>query len=243
MSVKEPPLEQLLGDLAVWPAPSQPTRHPYGSDPAQHADLWQPAGEARGLVVLLHGGFWRAKYDKAYMNAAAISLTDAGWAVWNVEYRRVGAGGGWPTTFDDVRSARAAAPPAPRVAAVGHSAGGHLALLLAAHGLVDTAVGLGSVCDLQAAVTDRLGDGAAVAFMGSAEPTAWRDADPRALAPPPVPVTLIHGVDDDTVPVAHARAYNDSAGGRSTLVELPCGHFEPVDPRSAAWPHVIEALG
>lgn len=179
------------------------------------------------------------------MDAFAVALTEAGWATWNVEYRRVGAGGGWPQTFDDVAAACAAAPPAERVVAIGHSAGGHLVLLLAARGLVDAAVALGAVCDLHAAVRDRLGNGAALDFMGSSPdeaPGDWEAADPQRHLPPPVPVTLVHGVDDETVPIAQARAYDAAAGGRSTLVELPCGHFEPIDPGSEAWPSVLEAL-
>jgi len=195
--------------------------------------------------VVLHGGFWRARYGREIMDGFAAALTEAGWASWNVEYRRVGAGGGWPQTFDDVAAARAAAPTAERVVAIGHSAGGHLALLLAARGLVDGAVALGAVCDLHAAARERLGDGAALAFMGSTPeeaPGDWESADPRRHVPPPVPVALVHGVDDDTVPIAHARGYHAAAGDRSTLTELACGHFEPIDPRSEAWPHVLAAL-
>ena len=179
------------------------------------------------------------------MDGFAEALTEAGWATWNVEYRRVGAGGGWPQTFDDVAAARAAAPAAERVVAVGHSAGGHLALLLATRGLVDAAVALGAVCDLPGAAAERLGNGAALDFMGSSPdeaPEAWAAADPLGQAPPPVPVALVHGVDDGTVPVAQARAYHAAAGGRSSLTELACGHFEPIDPRSEAWPYVLEAL-
>jgi acetyl esterase/lipase len=237
-------LEQRLGALADWAAArSLPvTTHAYGPEPDQHADLRLPSGEARGLAVVLHGGFWRVKYGKGIMDAFAIALTDAGWATWNVEYRRVGRGGGWPQTFDDVAAARAAAPPAERVVAIGHSAGGHLALLLASRGLVDAAVALGAVCDLRGAAADRLGDGATLAFMGSSPAEAWAEADPLAQAPPPVAVALVHGVDDETVPVAQARTYHAAAGDHSTLSELECGHFEPIDPRSEAWPHVLEAL-
>ena len=194
---------------------------------------------------MIHGGFWRATYGKETMHAVSTALTEAGWATWNVEYRRVGAGGGWPQTFDDVVAARAAAPPAEPVVAIGHSAGGHLALLLASRGLVDGAVALGAVCDLRAAARDQLGHGAALALMGT-QPgeaaEAWQRADPLGQAPPPVPVVVVHGVDDDTVPVSQARDYRRAAGERCTLVELDCGHFEPIDPRSAVWPQVLDAL-
>lgn len=242
MVAEETPLEQLLDELAGWAAAHAlpVTTRAYGAHPDQHADLRLPPGEARGLAVILHGGFWRAAYGKEIMDAAAIALTGEGWATWNVEYRRVGSGGGWPETFADVTAARAAAPDHRRVVAIGHSAGGHLALLLASRGLVDAAVALGAVCDLRGAADAGLGNGAALAFMGSSDD--WTQADPLTQAPPSVPVALVHGVDDDTVPVAQARAYRAAAGDRATLTELPCGHFEPIDPRSAAWPHVVEAL-
>src|SRR5579862_1360670 len=107
MMTEETPLEQLLDELADWAATNAipVTTQAYGREPDQHADLRLPPGDARGLVILLHGGFWRAAYGKDIMDSAAIALTREGWAVWNVEYRRVGAGGGWPTTFDDVAAA------------------------------------------------------------------------------------------------------------------------------------------
>ena len=194
---------------------------------------------------MIHGGFWRAKFGRQIMDAVACALTDAGWATWNVEYRRVGAGGGYPETIDDVISARAAAPAASRVVAIGHSAGGHLALCLAARGLVDAAVSLGGVCDLHAAAAERLGDGAALDFMGSRPedaPSAWDDADPSRRLPGSVPVTLVHGRGDDIVPISQSRAYRAAAGESCTLLELDCGHFEVVDPRSRAWPEIVAAL-
>ena len=237
-------LEQLFADLGDWagehtvPVATQA----YGADRDQHADIRTVEG-AHGVALVLHGGFWRAAYGKEIMDAASIALAGAGWTTWNVEYRRVGAGGGWPRTFDDVAAAAGAAAAAhDRVAAIGHSAGGHLALVLASQALVDCAVALGAVCDLHAAAADRLGDGAVLAFMAGTSEEAWADADPLRRAPPPVPVALVHGVDDDTVPISQARAYRDAAAGRATLVELDCGHFEPIDPRSDAWPHVVRAL-
>lgn len=108
----------------------------YGSDPSQHADLYLPAGNRRpGTVVLIHGGFWRARFGLEVIEDVARDLTSRGWAVWNIEYRRVGGGGGWPETLLDVAAAidylAVVSVDLPldlsRVVAIGHSAGGHLA--------------------------------------------------------------------------------------------------------------------
>ena len=112
----------------------------YGDLPDQVVDLTFPTTRAATaplppLVVLLHGGFWRVAYDRLHVRVVADALTALGYAVANVEYRRVGGGGGWPSTFDDVARAVDAVEEAlagrvdlDAVAYVGHSAGGHLAL-------------------------------------------------------------------------------------------------------------------
>jgi len=108
----------------------------YGTHPDQVVDLTYPEGVTRPpLVVLLHGGFWRVAYDRVHVRVVADALTAQGFAVANVEYRRVGGGGGWPSTFTDVADAVDAVQLAladrvdlGAVAYVGHSAGGHLAL-------------------------------------------------------------------------------------------------------------------
>jgi len=121
------------------------TRHAYGPLPDQHATL-RGAGPT---VVVLHGGFWRARYRAPLMDPLCDALAALGFASWNVEYRRVGAGGGYPETLEDVAAACRAAPDP--VLALGHSAGGHLALWAAAEGLVPAAVSLAGVCDLAGA--------------------------------------------------------------------------------------------
>ena len=172
------------------------------------------------------------------------ALADVGFATWNLEYRRVGAGGGYPATLDDVAAACRALTRGGAVA-VGHSAGGHLALWLASEGLIGGAVALGAVCDLGAAARDRLGNGAALDLMGAARDEDWLRADPIRRLPTGRPTVLVHGTRDDTVPVEQACTYAaaaHAAGDRCELVELDCGHFEPIDPRSSAWPHVVAAL-
>src|ERR1700677_1310495 len=102
----------------------------YGAEPEQFGELWLPAAPATGTVVVVHGGFWRARYDLSLGRPLAADLAARGYAAWNLEYRRSGGGGGWPTTFEDVAAGidlLAALPvETSRVVAVGHSAGGHL---------------------------------------------------------------------------------------------------------------------
>ncbi|MGA8256664.1 MAG: alpha/beta hydrolase, partial [Nocardioides sp.] len=78
----------------------------YGDDPSQFGELYLPDGVARGVVVVIHGGFWKSAYDYTLGSSLAASLAAEGWVAWNLEYRRVGddpgGGGGTPATFDDV---------------------------------------------------------------------------------------------------------------------------------------------
>ena len=143
--------------------------HRYGALPSQHGELYSPDGEpVRAVAVVIHGGFWRDRYDRHLMDGLCADLAARGWAAWNLEYRRVGAdGGGWPTTFDDVRAGIDALDeiarteidrteidgvPLDRVVTIGHSAGGHLALW-AAHAIpgVTGVVSLAGVTDLRRA--------------------------------------------------------------------------------------------
>lgn len=243
---------------------------PYGPDPEQVGDLLVPGGAGpHPVVVLVHGGFWRARYARDLMHPLAADLAAAGWASWNVEYRRVGnEGGGWPGTFDDVAAATdhlAAlavdhALDVGRVVAVGHSAGGHLALWLAcrpglpagAPGAAPAVAVAGAVA--QAGVVDLVGGcdlsaGAAVDLLGGRPedvPERYRLASPCARVPIGVPHLLVHGVDDDTVPLdlsrRHAAAAR-AAGDPVELVELPgVGHMDVIDPASPAWTAVLDRL-
>ncbi|HVM16393.1 MAG TPA: alpha/beta fold hydrolase [Gaiellaceae bacterium] len=207
-------------------------------------------GRGSGLLaVLLHGGFWRAAYTCSLMAPLAIDLANRGWTTLNVEYRRIGCGGGVPETLDDVAAAIAAGVehvrPA-RTAVVGHSAGGHLALWAAAAPAVSAAVSLAGVADLTAAARAGIGDGAAVEFAGGTpeeRPDAYALADPMRRLPLTAPALLVHGDADDRVPVELSRRYAAAAGPRCELLELPgVGHFEPILPRGAAWPLVVERL-
>lgn len=255
------------------PAPAAGARLSYGPEPLHYGELRLPAGPGPHPVVLaLHGGFWRAAYDLTYMGHICAALAAAGVATWNVEYRRVGnPGGGWPGTFHDVARAadylRTLAPryrlDLSRVVTLGHSAGGHLALWLAARrriplgdALYDArpldirgGVALGGVVDLVAAWERHLSNGAVRALMGQSPleaPGRYATASPMALLPLGVPQLLVHGTDDDTVPYAIAEGYAvaaRAAGDTVTLLALHgAGHFEPVDPGSRDWPIVLKAV-
>ena len=222
--------------------------------PLPDRQLDPAGGTSERWVVLVHGGFWRTRYDRAHTREMARALAEEGFAVATPEYRRVGPGsyGGWPTTGADVRTAverlpsLAAAAGVPMGAAgpplaIGHSAGGHLVLWLATTGVpLAKVVALAPVCDLEQAIARRLGSDAARDFLGSVDAAA---ADPMSLfdgACVP-PVEIVHGVDDYTVPVDLSRGFVHRHP-QVRLTEVPGGHFEPITPGSVAWPAVLSAL-
>ena len=212
----------------------------YGSHRSQVVEVDGP--DDGPLCVLIHGGFWRARYDRSLMEGLVQDLTPQGWRVANVEYRRMGfrGGGGWPQTFEDVRDAIDAVGESARtVIAVGHSAGGHLALTAAARpGRVRLtgAVSQAGVADM--AEADRLGIGGGVTRdFAHGDP----DADPIRHAPTGVPTLLVHGTADDIVPASLSERYADAAGDEADLdLREGEGHFEHIDPSSGAWRRVVE---
>ena len=235
---------------------ARPQRHRYGAARSQRADLYVPAGPGPyPVVVLLHGGYWRSRYGKSLMRALAHDLTRRGFAAWNVEYRRVGRHrGGWPMTFDDVAAAidLLAELDDPRldlgaVDAVGHSAGGQLAICAAAR--EDARVPIRRVV-AQSAVLDMAAAGEPVAqFLGGRPdevPERYEAADPMRLLPLGKPTLLVHGADDETVPLKRSRLYAEAARAAGDPVELvepsPGHHRVHIDPRSEAWRVVADWL-
>lgn len=209
----------------------EPVRHDYGPLPDQHAMAY---GDGP-VVVVIHGGFWRARWREPLMAAAATALARLGFCAWSIEYRRVGEGGGYPHTLDDVAAAIRLAPE-PR-AAIGHSAGGHLVLWAAAERLVPAAVSLAGVCDLAAGAQANLGNGAVLDF----DPGLHPDADPARRLPIGAELTLVHGTADDVVPIEQSRAFAAASGAE--LIELPgVDHFDVIDPRSSAWRRIEECM-
>jgi len=222
-------------------------RRRYGDADSQFVDFRRPAeGTGRPLVVMIHGGFWRVRYDLKHVTPLCAALAAAGFATANIEYRRVGEpGGGWPGTFDDVKLAvgfaREQAPQyggdSSRTVVLGHSAGGHLALWVAAEIPDLTAViGLAPVSSLHQTLSDN-----AVAGLMGGTPTQFPDryayADPAR--PTPVPRVIIHGTADDIVPIALSRDYTAPA----RLIEIPgADHFAVIAPKHSAWQIVLHEV-
>jgi dipeptidyl aminopeptidase/acylaminoacyl peptidase len=195
------------------------------------------------VAVLIHGGFWRQRYGRELEGGIARDLVARGWAVWNIEYRRLGGGGGWPATFEDVASAIRALPvDASRVVAIGHSAGGHLAVWAAAEGLVDAAVSQAGALDLEA--LSRLGtsDNVVNQLLGGTPeevPHRYAEASPRRRLPIGVPLQLVHGERDDDVPVHISREFAAAATAAGDDCELVViddeSHYEHLEPGSRCW--------
>ncbi len=243
----------------------------YGALPDQVAEVTVPDG-ARGplpLVLLLHGGVWREPHDRVHVRPLASALARLGAIVANVDYRRVDGAGGWPATFEDAAAATDLLPDLIETAGlarvdrgavvlVGHSAGGHLALWSALRDrLPEGAPGWRATAP---AVTGVVPMGAVVALtefhagreaptverlMGGSPaqvPDRYRAADPAGLGAPDCRTILVHGGEDEEVPVATARAYA-TAHPEVELVEIPAtGHFPLIDPASDAWPAVRDAV-
>ena len=248
--------------------------HRYGSDRSQRGDLHLPAGPGpHPVIVSIHGGSWRKHYGRAVMRAVVADLVARGWAVWNIEYRRVENGGGFPQTFADVAAAidhldgLSPSLDLSRVDLLGHSAGGHLALWAAGRATLPAGapgaiagrprvaiarvISLAGVCDLAGAYRDWHG-GAVRALMGGSperQPERYEVADPLRRVPLAMPVLLAHGVLDETVSVRLSRTYASAAraaGGDVELVEIEgeAGHHRAfVSPTSPAWVPVFRWLG
>jgi acetyl esterase/lipase len=232
----------------------------YGEDPSQFGDLHLPDDDPLGVVVVLHGGFWRSGYDHSLGTPLAEDLAARGWAAWNVEYRRIGSGpgggGGAPATFDDVAAAIDVLAEQDldlgTLLAVGHSAGGHLATWAAsrtrharwAGGVELTGVvSQAGVLDLRRARDEGVGGTAVSDLLGG--PDVDAAYDPRQQIPLDVTVWCVHGREDDVVPISQSEGYVEAAsaaGGRAELVAVEGDHLVLIDPESAAWRRTVDIL-
>jgi acetyl esterase/lipase len=244
-----------------------PQRYAYGSDPSQFAELYLPAGQARAVVVIIHGGFWRSRYTLDLGIPLAQDLSSRGFACWNLEYRRVGNGGGWPQTFEDVAAGIDLLASAAKehnldtgtTTALGHSAGGHLAVWAAGRPTLPVdapgggvpavpltgVVSQSGILNLQRADEEQLGSRAVRDLLGEPDGDKYRLADPMTAIPLPVPVLALHGSEDTTVPLSQSGSYVDAAraaGAQAELVEIPGDHFAMITPGTGAWDRVVAAV-
>ncbi|MFC4397397.1 alpha/beta hydrolase [Arthrobacter sedimenti] len=254
-------------------------RYDYGQDPSQWGELFlpdlPPGGKHRGVVVVIHGGYWRPQYGAELGEPLAQDMADHGMAAWNLEYRRAGNGGGWPGTFQDILAGidklRALAEPhsldLSKVVALGHSAGGHLAVwaagrerlreLGAEDGLqvendgvrLTGVVSQSGVLNLAEAERLNLSNGAVANLLGGPSsdfPERHRMADPMAALPLGVPVYAVHATEDVDVPLSMSATYVDA--GRSgpvpaELVMVPGDHFALIDVSAEAYVTCRDLVG
>lgn len=261
------------GDALALPRPVPDAQIAYGPNALQFGELRVPRGEGPHPVALvIHGGCWLAEYDLGYVAALADALAGEGIATWSIEYRRVGDdGGGWPGTFLDVAAAadtlRQLASEHEldlgRVLAVGHSAGGHLALWLAARARLDVddplrggsplpitgVVALAGIPDLKAYASPD-GCGAAVPALLGGQPAEVPHrlalTSPMEMVPLGVRQILVTGGLDAIVPASQAREYQLAARAAGDSVEIievaGAGHFELIVPAGSTWATVRDAI-
>jgi acetyl esterase/lipase len=255
---------------------TDPIRLPYGIEPEQFGELFLPGAPGPyPTAILVHGGFWRNCHGYNIMTSLAEDLTARGFATWNIEYRRIGdPGGGWPGTLLDVAHAadflRTLSPTytldLERVVSIGHSAGGHLALWLAARQHLTKAdvlptdqddtplplvgvISLAGVSDLDMCWKLKLSDNVVEEFLGGSPdsvPERYAIASPAALLPLGVPQVLIHGTEDEDVPFQMSEVYAAAAaaaGDHLTLITLEgVEHLALINSHSDAWAKTVEAL-
>jgi len=231
----------------------------YASHDDGLVDVHLPPGTSRPrpLVFFVHGGFWRQEWDRRHARPLANDLAARGFVVAVPEYRRVGGAGGWPTTAEDVEAALDSLPgllegigvPVTTTALVGHSAGGHLVLWLAnqtGH-RIERVVALAPVGNLRKAAEHEMGSGAAVELLGGTPdqiPEVYDAADPatRMRARPPCDVVVVHGDQDDAVPVQSSRGLKGRFDWLDYRELEGVDHFAVIDPLSPAWTSVLAAV-
>lgn len=224
----------------------------YGSDPAQFVELTLPSAAAGPVpvAVVIHGGFWRSAYGMELGRPLAATLPARGWAACNIEYRRVGNGGGYPATLSDVAAAidliggagqKAAREhdlelDLTRVVAIGHSAGGHLAGWAASRPgqetgspgvdpavVISAVVSQAGVLDLRACAREGLGAGAAQAFLGGEPeevPDRYTAASPIERLPLGTPTLCVHATEDENVPISQSEQFVAASTAAGDQAEL-----------------------
>lgn len=251
-----------FSDVTALEAPSPDSRISYGSGPLQFGEFWQPDPERRrGLIMLVHGGCWQSDYGVDHIRPMASTLREHGFAVWAIEYRRLGdEGGGWPGTFEDVAAATDFAQKELRskfepVIYMGHSAGGHLALWTASRSRLpkDSAffsrtkrpkatLSLAGIVDLAKYASGDSGcEKSAAELMGGAPPAnpeRYALADPGAIGVDHNRTTFFVGTEDSIVPINQL----DDIGTSATTQIEGAGHFDLIHPETPAFHRIVDHL-
>jgi 3-dehydroquinate dehydratase-2 len=222
----------------------------YGPFRDQVGDFRKPSPSSSSLAVLVHGGLWRDEWTRDTMDGLAVALADEGYATWNLEYRRVGSGGGWPESFDDVATALSNAEEVTGIGAsqtfvVGHSAGGTMALWSSGRSArLHLVIGLAAITDLVRAERDDLGDGSIRRMAGRRRPKP-SDYSPFHRLPNGTPLLLASGTHDRLVPLEYGREFVAAAGEAGDEVEhlqLDCGHLALIEPGGEPWQAIVGRL-
>ena len=249
-----PSLNQVAySEVTALDAPSPTAVLKYGDNLLQFGELWLPAakGERKHpLVIFIHGGCWLNQYDIAHTHALSAALSQSGYAVWSIEYRRSGdEGGGWPGSYEDIKSAvrfTQSLDQHPvdlsKIAIAGHSAGGHLALLAGSE-LADkfsAVIGLAAIVDLEKySLGSNSCQSATAGFMGGTaleKPSDYDAANP-AKQKLHANSVLIQGDADSIVPVQQAL----QSTARVSIV-AQAGHFDLIHPATAAYQQLLREL-
>lgn len=232
-------------DILDLPATAPDQRLVYGNAPQQYAERWQAKDAPRAQLLFVHGGCWSNTFDLSHANPFVSALAERGYTVWSTEYRRTGdPGGGWPGSMQDIVTAvkRIASTSGEPVVLMGHSAGGHLALLaaLAVPEHVDAVVGLAAITRPEIyAAGDNSCQRETAAFMSGTpneRPQAYADASLADKALHPVTL-LLHGDADRIVPVEQA-----TLPGASTQRVARAGHFDWLHHETRAFKALLKVL-
>ena len=217
-------------------------RAAYPSEEVRYGPHRDNVGDLRrgkeGLVVLVHGGFWRHEWARDTMESLAVDLSGRGVNTWNIEYRRLGDGGGWPGSAHDVLTAFDFVPQLDldpsAVSVVGHSAGAHLATWATGR----TSIEIGRLVSLAPVVDLPLHSGSGL--FGAAEAGRLLASGAPARVYPRVPTTSVHGMSDDLVPAEHSRSLQD--GELVEVISPDAGHFDLLDPGRAPWEVAVQRI-
>jgi acetyl esterase/lipase len=243
----------LAQDILTLKPPKANARIPYGKAPQQFGDIFLPQGPGpHQAVIFIHGGFWLNAYSLDHTAHLCAALARAGAVVWSLEYRRLGdPGGDWAGMSEDViQGAKHLVTVATqynldlrRVVASGHSAGGQLALWLAAQQAVDLrgVIPLAAVSDLRRAYAMQMNGGVVGQLLGGSPdkvPQRYAAADPMELLPIPAPQRVVHGTADDIVPFEMSERFAKASKNSKLIALAGAGHFELIDPRAKEWPTI-----